>query len=93
MKTAYHAMLDIIKKRSRECELLDIYASPDKTDDFCDIIDTLPSKYRDAVYLFYGEQMKISEIAQVLGITQSGVKSRLLRAKQMLKEELADEDK
>ena len=93
MKTAYHAMLDIIKKRSRECELLDIYPSPDKTDSFLDIIDTLPSKYRDAVYLFYGEQMKISEIAQVLGITQSGVKSRLLRAKQMLKEELADEDK
>ena len=92
MKTAYHSILDIIKKRSRECELNDIYAAPDKTDMFCDIIDTLPQKYRDAVYLFYGEQMKISEIAQVLAITESGVKSRLLRAKQMLKEELSDEN-
>ncbi len=93
MKTAYHAMLDIIKKRARECELCDIYAAPDKTDMFCDIIDTLPPKYRDAVYLFYGEQMKISEIATVLGITVSGVKSRLVRAKQMLKEELTNENK
>ena len=93
MKTAYHAILDTIKKRSRECELTDTYPTQDKTDDFLYIIDSLPQKYRDVVYLFYAEQMKISEIAQVLGITQSGVKSRLLRAKQMLKEVLTDEDK
>ena len=93
MKTAYRAILDTIKKRGRECELLDIYPTEDKTDNFLDIIDTLPQKYRDVVYLFYGEQMKINEIAAVLGITASGVKSRLLRAKQMLKEVLTDEDK
>lgn len=47
---------------------------------------SLPPKYSTVIYLFYYEDMKISEIAKILEITQSAVKSRLVRARKMLKE-------
>ncbi len=47
---------------------------------------SLPPKYSAVIYLFYYEDMKISEIAKVLDITQSAVKSRLVRGRKNLKE-------
>lgn len=48
----------------------------------------LPDKYRLPVLLFYMEELKISEIGKVLGIPEGTVKSRLFKAKNMLKKEL-----
>lgn len=45
----------------------------------------LPEKYRIVVYLFYYEEMKISQIARALGISQSAVKLRLSRGREKLK--------
>lgn len=88
MKTTYNCIADVFRARRRECELTEDIAASSNDSGFNDIIDTLPEKYRDAVYLFYGEGFKIREISRILGITESGVKSRLTRAKQMLREEL-----
>lgn len=51
-------------------------------------VDGLPERYRLPVLLFYMEDLKISEISGVLGIPEGTVKSRLFKAKKMLKEKL-----
>jgi RNA polymerase sigma-70 factor, ECF subfamily len=49
---------------------------------------TLPMKYREVIYLFYFEEMTLKEIELVLGINHNTIKSRLRRAKVLLKNEL-----
>lgn len=51
-------------------------------------VDALPDQYRLPVLLFYMEELKLSEIAQVLKIPEGTVKSRLFKAKKLLKKEL-----
>ena len=53
-----------------------------------DALLELPEKYRTVIYLFYYEDMSVSEIAGSLGITDSNVKTRLSRGREMLKEKL-----
>ena len=48
----------------------------------------LPDRYRLPVLLFYMEELKISEIAEVFGIPEGTEKSRLFKAKKMLRKEL-----
>ena len=50
------------------------------------LIAALPQVEREAIYLFYLEQLRIQEIAVVLGIPNGTVKSRLNRARQHLRE-------
>ena len=51
----------------------------------------LPEKYRAIIYLFYYEGYKISEIASILEINESTIKSQLVRARDLLKERLKEE--
>lgn len=46
----------------------------------------LPPKYSVVIYLFYCEDLKISEISKILNVTQSTVKSRLARGRKQLRE-------
>ena len=48
----------------------------------------LEEKYRIPVYLFYTAQLSVEEIAGVLKIPQGTVKTRLHKARKLLKEEL-----
>ncbi|WP_404451364.1 sigma-70 family RNA polymerase sigma factor [Virgibacillus necropolis] len=48
----------------------------------------LPVKFREVIYLFYFEEMQIKEIAVVTGNNSNTVKTRLKRAKKILKEQL-----
>ncbi|MBS8265622.1 RNA polymerase factor sigma C [Mesobacillus boroniphilus] len=50
----------------------------------------LPVKYREIIYLFYYQEMPQKEIAEVCGLNINTVKSRLTRAKQLLKEILQE---
>lgn len=51
----------------------------------------LPEKYRTVIYLFYYEEMSILEIAAALSEKESTVKSKLHRAREMLKIQLKGE--
>lgn len=51
---------------------------------------SLPLKYRDVLYLYYYEEIKIKEIADILDLTESGVKSRLKRGREHMKELLVE---
>ena len=53
----------------------------------------LPAKDRAAVYLFYYEELPAKEIAAVLHMTDSAVRTRLSRARGKLKDLLGGDDR
>ena len=56
-----------------------------------DEVMKLPEKYRIIIYLFYFEGYKINEMAQILDINESTIKSQLVKARELLKESLKEE--
>lgn len=52
---------------------------------------SLPEKYSTVLDLFYYEELFTTEIAEILGIRQSAVTTRLSRARTMLKEKLGED--
>jgi len=50
----------------------------------------LPVIYREAIYLHYFEEMTIKEISTVIQIKENTIKTRLKRAKEILKERLEE---
>ncbi|MBT2681791.1 sigma-70 family RNA polymerase sigma factor [Bacillus sp. ISL-35] len=48
----------------------------------------LPADYREVIYLFYFEELTIKEISSITEIKENTVKTRLKRAKELLKERL-----
>lgn len=52
-------------------------------------VQALPPKYRTVVYLYYSAGLKFKEIAECLHIPESTVKSRMRKAKSILKTKLA----
>jgi RNA polymerase sigma-70 factor (ECF subfamily) len=54
-------------------------------------VASLPPKYRTVVHLHYYEDMKIEDIANVLRVSGNTVKSRLHRARKILKGKLEDD--
>ncbi|ADU29122.1 sigma-70 family RNA polymerase sigma factor [Evansella cellulosilytica] len=54
------------------------------------IVLSLPTNYREVIYLYYYQSLKIEEIATVCSLNENTVKTRLRRAKQKLKEKLEE---
>ena len=52
---------------------------------------SLPKKQSAVIHLFYYEDMSVKEIAELLNIKESAVKTRLCRARAKLKEILGDD--
>ncbi len=50
----------------------------------------LPQKYRIVVHLFYYEDYSIHEMAELLSLSESNVKTRLSRARAMLRDTLKE---
>ncbi len=63
----------------------------DKSEDLFNAVMSLPKKLRTVIHLFYYEDMTIKEIADMLNIKQSAVKTRLCRAREQLKIKLGDD--
>jgi RNA polymerase sigma factor (sigma-70 family) len=55
-----------------------------------DALDTLPEIYRQVLVLHYLGNMNSSEIADFTGIAQSSVRTRLTRARELLKKEMLE---
>ena len=53
-------------------------------------IHKLKPKYREVVLMYYYQEMKAKEIADILGISESAVTVRLSRAREQLKEKLSE---
>lgn len=54
-------------------------------------INELGDKYRIPIYLYYMEELPVQDIAQILKIPKGTVKSRLFRAREILKKKLEGE--
>lgn len=52
------------------------------------LVDTLPSKFKIPLILYYTVEMSVSEIASVLKIPAGTVKSRLFKARKLIKKGL-----
>lgn len=55
-------------------------------------IFSLPPRYREPLLLRYYEEMSYEEIAQVMGISQTGVRSRMKRALTNLRRRVSDRE-
>lgn len=51
----------------------------------------LPVKYREVIILHYYEDLKIREISELLEVNEATIKSRLQRARKILKNKLGEE--
>lgn len=58
--------------------------------DILDMLYSLPTNYRVALYLFYYENYSIEEISKILKVSKSAVKMRLKRGKEKLKLDLEE---
>lgn len=52
--------------------------------EWLDTLDRLAPKYREVIVLYYGERFKIREISQILNISESLVKKRLVKARESI---------
>ncbi len=50
----------------------------------------LPIKYREVIYLFYFEELPIKDIAMVIEVKENTIKTRLKKAKELLKKGLEE---
>jgi len=66
------------------------FESKEREDIYFEVMK-LPAKERTIIHLYYYEQFKISEIADILHISENSAKSRLYRARQKLKGGFLDE--
>lgn len=56
------------------------------------LVRGLPDKYRIPVLLYYMEELSLSQIAALLQMPENTVKTRIRRAKKILKEKLEEQD-
>lgn len=66
----------------------DVTGTVDRKLDVLDTIQRLPLIYREVVALRYMEDHSYGEIAKLLGITESAVNVRLIKARRMIRERL-----
>ena len=58
--------------------------------DVADAVVRLPEKYKAPIHLHYYEGYSVAEISDILGLSQSAVKMRMKRGRDMLKLEMED---
>lgn len=80
------------KKHRAPIENADRLSYCDNHDSMIELVFRLPEKYRTVIHLFYYNRLDISEIANALSLTKSGVKSRLARGRAMLKDIIEKEN-
>lgn len=80
------------KKRTSFLEELEqepSFSTPEKSDLYY-AVKELPIKYRQIVHLYYFEDYSVKEIADIMKLSETAVQTRLLRARQKLKENLKE---
>lgn len=94
IRVTINASKDYLKSAwmSKRTALEDNYAiHPIKDSELAEAMNSLKSKYRIVIYLHYYEGYAVKEIAGLLGISESNVKTRLKRGRDMLKNIIKDE--
>jgi RNA polymerase sigma factor (sigma-70 family) len=98
---ARRAVLDRVRQRYAEAESVPLddvdVAAPEPRDDLAeslglmqDELARLPFTEREILVLFYLEDLTLAQLTEVLGVPVGTVKSRLFRARQLLRRNLVD---
>jgi RNA polymerase sigma-70 factor (ECF subfamily) len=89
---------DYFRKKSRTIEARELDWESDSNElNECvasclkDLVHTLPDKYREALQLAELEELSQLQLAERLGISYSGAKSRVQRARQLLKQKMDEQ--
>ncbi len=72
-----------------ELEKEPVYIEPEKEELFNEVMK-LPQKYRIVIHLYYYEGYSVKEIAHILDISDTNVQTRLMRARNKLREQLKE---
>lgn len=95
IKVTKNQCLDFLKRSSNKPkeELEENIVGKTQNDNsyILDEVMKLPEKFRIVIYLFYFEGYKINEISSILDENESTLKSRLVKARELLKERLKEE--
>lgn len=101
LRVANHICVDMLRFRKRE-RLMDEKdenelasragkaLSGDGKKEFIQLIFSLKEKLRNVLYLYYYEEYSTEEIAEILRISNSAVRKRLERGRNLLKEKLEE---
>lgn len=92
IRVATNICRDMIRFRLRHPkisidELENTLIAPEQKETLKELLE-LPLKQKTVVYLHYVEGYQVKEIADILGITESAVKTRLLRGRRQIRESL-----
>ena len=80
--------------RKREGPLEEDLPAPEEPErgSVTEAVLTLPARYRVPIHLYYYEGYSVAEIANMIGKSQGTVKSRLYRARELLRAKLEEEE-
>ncbi|TGB01118.1 sigma-70 family RNA polymerase sigma factor [Halobacillus salinus] len=76
-----------LKGASVETEVVE----QEKKDEVLEAVLSMKQKYREVIYFYYFQDLKIDEIKDALGLNENTVKTRLTRGRAILKEILQKE--
>lgn len=92
LKSAYHNRVQRLSEEQEQTLAADdVYEAVETKQDLRyvrDIVEQMPKKYKEVLWLLYFEEKTLKETAYILGIREGTVKSRASRAKEKLKQEL-----
>lgn len=66
-----------------------VFSTPETSELFY-AVAKLPKKYREVIHLYYYEEYNIKEISQILSVSETAVQTRLMRARNKLKQQLRE---
>lgn len=75
-------------RASFEYDMEDSYEMEEKDESVMEAVQKLPENYRTVIHLFYYEEYTIKEISALLEQSETAVKTRLSRARDMLRNHL-----
>ena len=80
--------------RRREEPLDENLSAPERPEEgsVTQAVLSLPARYRIPIHLYYYEGYSVAEIANILGRSEGTVKSRLFRARDLLRNQLREEE-
>ncbi|OIJ20150.1 RNA polymerase factor sigma C [Anaerobacillus alkalidiazotrophicus] len=82
-------ILDYIPSKSKQVEEEIITKSEENS--LTNAVMNLPLKYREVVFLHYYEELSIAEISKITTVNINTIKTRLKRAKELLKDKMIEE--
>ena len=66
------------------------FSYKESVSDLTRVVMGLPRKYREAIHLFYYEELSVKEICETLGENESTVKTRLARGRKLIENRMGE---